>query len=174
MTTARIARLVLTACLAGVAACSSPAQNPQAPPPPTIAPGLMNASVDGNGWSAGGLSGSPAAAAYSGASILIVGHRIFANGSGSNVTLHVEAFTGAGTYSLSTGALSGARAIFASYTAALDTTKYTTDAGHTGTLTVTLFDGINRNVKGTFSFTGLDGTGTVVANVTSGVFDVSF
>jgi hypothetical protein len=173
MAAARTIRLLLAACLAGATACSNNS-NPQAPNPPGPAPGIMSATVDGMAWSAGGISGSPAAAASSSGSILIVGHRIFANGSGSNITLHVEAFTGVGTYTLKTGALSGARAIFASYGAALDTTKYATDSAHTGTLTVTLFDNVNRDVKGTFSFTGYDAVGTVVSNVTGGSFDVSF
>jgi hypothetical protein len=135
----------------------------------------MSATVDGLAWSAGGVAGSPAGASYNpSGSILIVGHRIFANGSGSNFTIHVEAFTGTGTYTLRTGALSGARAIFASYTAALDTTKYATDSAHTGTLTVTFFDATNRDVRGTFAFAGFDAVGAVVSNVTGGSFDVSF
>jgi hypothetical protein len=173
MAAARTTRLLLAAILAGVTACSNE-NNPQTPTRPAPAPGIMSATVDGNAWSAGGVSGSPAAAAYNPGSILIVGHRILANGSGSNVTLHVEAFTGVGTYTLRTGALSGARAIFAFYTTALDTTKYATDSAHTGTLAVTLFDTVNRDIKGTFSFSGYDAAGAVVSNVTSGVFDVSF
>jgi hypothetical protein len=173
MAAARTTRLLLAAILAGVFGCSNE-NSPQAPTPPAPAPGIMSATVDGIAWSAGGVSGSPAAAAYTPGSILIVGHRLFANGSGSNVTLHVEAFTGVGTYTLRTGALSGARAIFASYTAALDTTKFGTDSAHTGTLTVTLLDTVHRDIQGTFSFSGYDAVGAVVSNVSSGVFDVSF
>src|SRR5262245_16146539 len=169
-------RLVMTACLAGVAACSTSDQ-PQAPLPVAPAPGIMSATVNGGAWGAGGVSGSAAGAAYSAsppASILIVGHRVLTDGSGSKITLHVEAFAGPGTYTLSTGALSGARAVFSTYTTAHDTTNYRTDAGHTGTLTITVFDQINRDVRGTFSFTGLEPVGPTVVNVTTGTFDVSY
>ena len=174
MAAARSARLLLAASLAAVTACSND-NTPTTPKTSGQPPGVMTALVDGAAWSAGGVAGSPAGADLdTTGAILIVGHRIFANGSGSNITLHVEAFVGPGTYTLRTGALSGARAIFASYTTALDTTKFATDATHTGTFTVTSFDPLYRSVKGTFSFAGYDAVGAVVSNVTSGVFDVSF
>ena len=174
MSIRRAARLILAAALAGLCGCNSNSSNPSAPNPVVTPPGIMSAVVNSFAWSAGGSTHSPAAADYTGGTILIVGYRYYADGSGSYVLLHVEKFTGAKTYTLSTGALSGARAIYATWSAAHDTTKYSTDGGYTGTLTVTTLDELNRNVKGTFSFTGYHPPSTTAAAVTSGSFDVSF
>ena len=141
----------------------------------------MSAVVGGNAWSAGGVAGSPAAATYeysaADTSILIVGHRIYADGSGSSVTLFTRTFAGPGTHPLArvTNATLGGQASFKTYTAApVVTTTCATDATYTGTLTGTLFDLIHRDIKGSFSFTGYDAVSVALTNVTSGSFDVSF
>jgi len=140
------------------------------------APGIMSAVVDGATWSAGGISGSPATAAYASGTLTVVGRRFYLNGSGDYISIVVHSFSGVGTVplSLESSATSGAAATWANYATGQDTTTFATDAAHTGSLTVTRFDTARRNVQGTFTFTGYHAPSSMATSVTGGTFDVWF
>ena len=85
-----------------------------------------------------------------------------------SVTIYLEYLRGTGTFTLNGGPNIGVY----EFDYAGGPPRYATDAAHTGSVTITRCDTVNRIYSGTFFFTAIDKNTGKVVKVTDGRFDV--
>ena len=171
---------ILIGCLSLLLLAACNKEVDELPPPTETGSNTFGATIDGQFWVPAKFGILPAddllqARYNSPGSILIKAKNFASSPSESEFEIQVVGVTGTGTYLLNTDVSRPSAHSYAYFVKRRFTpiNEWQTSATHTGSVTITKLDSVNKIVAGTFQFSALDiYHGTVPLTVTDGRFDI--